>query len=152
MRSALDVANHFVEYSRYSKTPLQIQKLTYIAHGYMLGVDDEALTSEEPEAWDHGPVFSNVFREFKKWKFNPIGAVKYSPEPFTPTQYGILNNVFAYYGRFCGYFLSEITHGNSDEPTPWQRCYIPGAKHIRIPNDITQKYYKQLYEKRGYEY
>ena len=38
MRSALDVANYFVEYSDYTKTHLQIQKLTYISHGYMLAI------------------------------------------------------------------------------------------------------------------
>lgn len=33
-RPALDVANRFIQHSAYAKTPLQVQKLPYIAHGY----------------------------------------------------------------------------------------------------------------------
>ena len=148
----MDVANHFVEHSGFTKTPLQIQKLTYIAHGYMLGVHGVALVHDQVEAWEHGPVFPNVFHEFKQWKFNPIGAVRYSPEPFTQEQQVVLDNVYAYYGRFCGYFLSDITHDNSDTMTPWRQYYMPGAKHIRIPNPATEAYYRRLYEERRYEY
>ena len=151
-RPALHVANHFVEYSGYTKTHLQIQKLTYIAHGYMLGIHGVPLVLEEPEAWDHGPVFPTVFRAFKRWGSSVVGKISHSPPPFTADQREVLDNVFAYYGRFCGYFLSDITHGNSREPTPWQQLYRPDVRHIRIDNDVTKEYYRKLYETNKYEY
>ena len=152
MRSALDVANHFVEYSGFTKTPLQIQKLTYIAHGYMLGVHGVPLVCDRVEAWEHGPVFPNIFHEFKQWKFNPIGVVRYSPKPFAEDQKSVLGKVYATYGRFCGYFLSDITHNNSYTTTPWRQHYKPGVKNIRIPDSTTKAYYKRLYEECGYHY
>ena len=151
-RHALDVANYFVEHSHYTKTPLQIQKLTYIAHGYMLGIHGKSLVFDQAEAWEHGPVFPKVYHEFKKWKFTPIGKVRYTPDPFTSDQQNVLDNVLAFYGRFCGYYLSQITHDNSDTETPWKKCYVYGASHTPIPDTVTQSYYKQLYNEHGYDY
>ena len=151
-RDALDVANWFIVYSGYTKTHMQIQKLSYIAHGYMLGIHGEALIRDQVEAWKLGPVYSTIYQEFKRWKFNPIGQVRYTPEPFTEKQQDVLENVFGSYGRFCGYYLSDITHDNSDTTTPWRQHYIDGASHIPIPDSSTKKYYTQLYAEYGYDY
>ena len=150
-RPALDVANHFILYSGYTKTQLQIQKMTYIAHGYMLGVHDEPLVSDVVEAWDHGPVFPKVYKAFRGWGSSVIGRATHTPGPFTQKQGDILDNVFAYYGRFCGYYLSDITHGNSSAQTPWQQCYVSG-RNSPIDNFKTQVYYKQLHRASGYDY
>ena len=50
MNAALDVANHFIEYSGYTKTNLQVSKLTYISHGYTLAIHDEPLIAEVVDA------------------------------------------------------------------------------------------------------
>lgn len=150
-RSALDVANHFVEYSGYTKTHLQIQKMTYIAHGYMLGIHGVPLVKDEVQAWKYGPVFPNLYNEFRKWGSGVIGKIRYSPKPFNGDEYDVMEKVFAWYGRFCGYFLSDITHNNSNDKTPWSQCYSYGHKRP-IPNEITKKYYAKLYSERGYEY
>ena len=64
-RPALDVANWFIEYSGYTKTSLQIQKITYIAHGYMLGIHGVPLVSDQAQAWKLGPVFPEIYWKFK---------------------------------------------------------------------------------------
>lgn len=153
IRHAIDVANFFVTYSGYTKTPLQVQKLTYISHGYMLGIHDIPLVHDTVEAWEHGPVFPEVHHTYKGYGSGVIGRVSHEPKPFVDQrQRDILTNVFEYYGRFCGYFLSDITHDNSVETTPWRQCYVHGAKHTPIDNSITKKYYKALHEKQGFEY
>ncbi len=146
----MDVANYFIELSGYTKTPMQIQKMTYIAHGYMLGVHGMPLVRDRAEAWKRGPVFPKVFHEFKRWKFNPIGEIRYEPEPFTERQQTVLDRVMGSYGRFCGYYLSQITHDDDKAETPWRQCYVEGAMHIPIPDSVTQAYYQQLYERTGY--
>ena len=150
-RPALDVADWFIEYSGYTKTSLQIQKLAYIAHGYMLGIHGVPLVRDQVQAWKLGPVFPEIYWKFKRWKFNPIGTSA-SPAPFTTMQQDVMENVFASYGRFCGYYLSDITHENSDGKTPWTQCYVEGAKYTPIPDDITEEYYRQLHKKHGYDY
>lgn len=151
-RDALDVANYFIKLSGYTKTPMQIQKMAYIAHGYMLGVYGMPLVRDRAEAWKRGPVFPKVFHEFKRWRFNPIGEIRYEPEPFTEKQQNILDEVFGSYGRYCGYYLSQITHDDDDTITPWRQCYVEGVMHTPIPDSVTQTYYKQLYDRFGYEF
>lgn len=150
-RPALDIANHFVEYSGYTKTSLQVQKMTFISHGYMLGMHDVPLVTDDVEAWVHGPVYPKIYQEFKKWGSGIIGKMSYYPKPFDKIEYEILDKIFAWYGRFCGYFLSDITHGNSKESTPWKQCYTKGRK-VTIPNSITKEYYSKLYQERGFQY
>ena len=94
MRTALDVANHFVECSGYTKTNLQVMKLTYISHGYMLAIYDEPLIYDEVEAWDHGPVIPAAWHEFKKWGSRIIERIRYIPDPFNNEEKEILDGVF----------------------------------------------------------
>lgn len=142
----MDVANYFIEYSGYTKTNLQVLKLTYIAHGYMLAIHDEPLIGDEVEAWIHGPVIPKIFHKFKKWKSGVIGRTSLTrkfPKPFSAKEKELLDAVFENYGRYCGYYLSQITHEDGKLETPWKQCYQYGRNNL-IPNDVTQDYYKKL--------
>lgn len=143
-RNALDVAIYFAEYSGYTKTNLQVMKLTYISHGYMLAIHDTPLICDEVEAWDHGPVIPAIWHELKKWGSRIIERVRYTPSPFNGEQREIMDTVFQHYGRFCGYYLSQITHEDGDNRvTPWAQCYQKGRNNV-IPDRITDQYYKKL--------
>jgi uncharacterized phage-associated protein len=53
------VANRFLELAEAegrSLTPLQLMKLVYIAHGWMLGIHQRPLIKDHIEAWKLGPV------------------------------------------------------------------------------------------------
>lgn len=143
MRDALDVAIHFVESSGFTKTNLQVLKLTYISHGHMLALYDEPLINDKIEAWTHGPVIPAIYHEFKKWKSGVIGSVPYKPTPFTERESGMLSSIFAHYGKFCGYYLSQITHEDGEPVTPWKQCY-QDTKNVVIPDEITKAYYKKI--------
>ena len=145
MRDALDVANYFAQYSGYTKTNLQVLKLTYIAHGYALAILDKPLVRDRVEAWKHGPVIPAIYRSFQKWGSGVIGRTRYAPDPFTGAEEDLLNGVFEHYGKYCGYYLSQITHSDGDLETPWKQCYRPGRKEA-IPDQVTKQYYKKLIE------
>ncbi len=143
MHNAIDVACYFIKYSGYTKTHLQIQKLTYISHGYMLAIHNRPLIDDEIQAWKHGPVIPNVYEVFKKWNSRVIESIPTKPKQFEKEELEIMNTVFANYGKYCGFYLSQITHEDGDKPTPWRRCYIPETKNT-ISDGITQEYYKEL--------
>lgn len=147
--SALDIASYFIRYSGFTKTQLQIQKMSYIAHGYMLGVHDQQLIHDRVEAWKHGPVYRDIHDVFKKWKGSPIARTSQPIPSFTPDETNILENVFGSYGRFCGYYLSDITHSNGRKPTPWRLHYQPYMNNI-IPDETTKEYYQDLYHRQGF--
>ena len=57
------VANAFLKKSQKDGTiitQMKLQKLVYIAHGWMLGLSGKPLVNQEPEAWERGPVFPQL--------------------------------------------------------------------------------------------
>ena len=61
MHSSIRIAVEFLELAKnqthYKEiTTMQLLKLVYIAHGWMLGLYDKPLISDEVEAWQYGPV------------------------------------------------------------------------------------------------
>ena len=146
-RSAVDVANFFIEHSGYTNTHLQIQKLTYIAHGHSLALRNKALFKDRVEAWDHGPVIPSIYKTFKKWGLNPIGdtsgpiSMQFDSEEFV-----LLDAVFENYGRYCGYYLSQLTHDEGKGQTPWDKNYIEGG-NVVIPDQDTKAYYDRMHAK-----
>lgn len=61
--SAKAIANFFIDrHKRHGISPLKLQKLIYMAHGWHLALLDKPLVEDEaPEAWKFGPVFASVY-------------------------------------------------------------------------------------------
>src|SRR5690606_31455479 len=53
-------------------TPLQLMKLTYIAHGYALGSGVGDLFNSRIEAWKYGPVIPDLYHATKSYGRDPI--------------------------------------------------------------------------------
>src|SRR6476619_3832573 len=53
-------------------TQMQLQKLTYIAHGWNLALNERRLVSDELEAWDYGPVYPMLYDHAKYFGKSPI--------------------------------------------------------------------------------
>lgn len=174
--SAFAVANYFLSLAKHSGeeiTPLKIQKLVYIAHGYHLAftardnppnglplVDDEFA-----EAWQYGPVFPSLYHRFKHFGRNAITtpaqdiefsfvAGKVHSNIITPQidegdKYtcALLNKIWEVYGGFTGPQLSDITHR---EGTPWDIAKKGGGefRNIHISNEEIKNYYLKRIGKR----
>jgi antitoxin SocA-like protein len=64
------VANEFIrlaEADGRALTPLQVIKLAYIAHGWMLALYQRPLISDSIEAWKYGPVIPTLYHALKKY-------------------------------------------------------------------------------------
>ena len=74
MYNPIIIANYFLsKYGvDYNITPMKLVKLVYIAHGWHLGITNNALIDENPEAWKYGPVIPRVYHTFKKFGKNPV--------------------------------------------------------------------------------
>lgn len=146
-RPAVDVANFFVKHSGYTNTQLQIQKLTYIAHGHSLALRKKALFKDRVEAWVHGPVIPSIYKAFQKWGLNPIGNTSGpTSKPFDSEEFDFLDAVFKNYGKFCGYYLSQLTHDEGKGQTPWAKNYRKGG-NVVIPDQDTKAYYDKMHAK-----
>lgn len=133
-------------------TIMQLLKLVYIAHGWSLALLNAPLVNEEPEAWQHGPVFPSIYREFRR--FGSQSIVGYATGPFgsiphadlSASQHSIVNSVVQNYGDLHAFALSRMTH---EAETPWSRVYRDGlGASDDIPNAIIAEHYKKLSHER----
>ena len=147
--SAHVVANEFLRLAqerRTALTPLQLMKLVYIAHGWMLGLRHRPLITNRIEAWRYGPVIPDLYSLTKKFG---SGAVVGDLAPWFMTraprldaeEKDLTQQVFDIYGDLSGIQLSAMTH---KQGTPWAQTYRPDVWNIPISNDIIAEHYRQL--------
>ena len=134
--SAKAVANYFLEqYGGTKISPLKIQKLVYIAHGWHWAFHDKPLVSDEhAEAWEYGPVFASLFHEFKHLGRDPIKGLAMESDidesqglvvrtPRIPLEdertCRFLDKVWEEYGGHSASALSTICHRQG---TPWHKA------------------------------
>jgi uncharacterized phage-associated protein len=148
MHDSRTVANRFLELAReagISLTPMQLLKLVYIAHGWMLGLYGRPLIGDEIQAWQYGPVIPRLYNSTKDYKGSPVlGAVPTRPnDRLTETELDLVRQVFDRYGHMTGPALSRLTHAPN---TPWALSYTPGEFSTPIPQDLIVDHYRRLAE------
>lgn len=148
MHSSLRVANKILDLvsggvAGGAVTPMQLIKLVYMCHGWMLGLYSRPLIKEEVEAWQYGPVVPNLYHQVKRYRSAPIDAaieVKEDGE-FDEYECSIIDQVTKIYGQYDGIELSRMTHAPG---TPWHIAWTEGGPNTAISNDLIENHYKQL--------
>ncbi len=155
------IANFFLDKAKTEGkklTPLQVIKLVFIAHGWHLGLTGNKLVSETPQAWQYGPVFPSLYKEFRRFGDEPIRGyakevVGYSTERIVapPSRIDdvklckLLDQVWDEYGKFSGTQLSTLTH-QRDSPweITWTELDAKDEKEVEIPEFLIKDYYAKL--------
>lgn len=144
------IANRLIDLARArgeTLTPMQLIKLVYIAHGWMLGLYHRPLIRDEVQAWQYGPVIPRLYNALRSYKGQPVEQqVACQPEAVDEAAENIVSQVFARYGRLSGPALSRLTHAAG---TPWDLTYVPGTFGIHIPDDLIEDHYAQLRARAG---
>ena len=154
--SAKAVANYFLsKYGKQRISPLKIQKLVYIAHGwYMAFYDDPLVDDEWAEAWRYGPVFPSLYHQFKHFGRLPIDDLAHeidvdfketTPEipPIDGRAHRLLDRVWEVYGDYTGAQLSNMCHRPG---TPWDTTWnkYAGRQNSNIDDALIRDYYKNV--------
>lgn len=157
-----EIANEFIrraaEEGR-ALTQMQLQKLVYIAHGWNLAINGEKLTHDDPQAWDYGPVYRDLWQALKAYGRRPVTREirkgEYLPEmlddqtaalparaQLDPDERAIIDSVYRNYGSFHAFKLSALTH---EPDTPWTHVYADGGGRFReIAPDQIRQYFLDL--------
>lgn len=123
-------------------TPMQLIKMVYIAHGYMLGRHSIPLLEEPVEAWQYGPVIRSVYGAVRGYRSSPVPSVPCSqPFQFNDREQGIMQEVAQIYGPHGAISLSSATH---KEGTPWTLTWQHYGKNSTISNDLIENFYKKI--------
>jgi len=155
--SGASIANGFLNLafkSRKSITPMKMQKLVYLAHGYGLVECDEPILDEVFEAWKFGPVLNSLYHECKRYGKGGINdflkdidmdfdTISPAPVPGGQKVSEIIDFVWKNYGDQSAISLSDWTHqrgGPWDEVTNGGRSIL---RHQDVPNELIKKYFER---------
>lgn len=120
-------------------TPMQLIKLVYLAHGWMLALCRRPLIQEDVEAWKYGPVIPELYQEIKHFRSQPITHIDCVDDKMDEQALDIVKQVYDKYGHLNGIRLSMITH---EQDSPWDRTWKSNKEYIS--NDLITSYYQQL--------
>ena len=128
-------------------TPMQVLKLAYMSHGWMLGLYGRPLLNESVEAWTYGPVVPSVYHAYKGYRGNHISAEPIdNTDQFDALEQNIMEQVWNVYGNYSGIQLSTLTHGQG---TPWAVTRDRFGIGSIISNDLIEHHYRRLAANRG---
>jgi uncharacterized phage-associated protein len=155
-RIAKFIVNYF-ELDGNPITNLKLQKLLYyIQVWYMVYFDKKFLFDEKPQAWVHGPVYPNVYNEYKAFRgdiikcndpnLNVLVESEKKAIFSTSLENEFIDEILKEYGHKNGFTLEMMTH-NED---PWQVArsgFAPLEKCDKVINlDFACTYYHKLLE------
>lgn len=145
------IANHILDMAKEQGreiTVMQLLKLIYIANGWSWALLGKQLVRDPVEAWQYGPVYRSVYRDFNKFGSQPIteksamldGALPYS-SPLMDDERELLRGVTVHYGKLHAFRLSDMTH----EPgTPWSQIKENKGTYAEIPQKLIKSHFEKL--------
>lgn len=140
------VANEVIQLAHAKPTTitnLEVLKLIYFAHGFMLALHNQRLFWQHVIAWPHGPIVLDVYEALKIYGRDPILKPIDIPgiPPVGQTAQKTIERVYNNMGRYSPTRLIGISH---DPNGPWFKIWHTfGQNHI-IPNDEIKRYFKSL--------
>ena len=142
---ALAVAARLQEIARErgdTLTPLQIIKLVYLCHGWMLGLHGRPLIRESVEAWTYGPVIPSLYQALKQYRSSPVTEpIQCDPAQFSAEEESVIREVYENYGDLDGVQLSSLTHHRD---SPWAITWKRWGRSGTISNDVIEHHFAQL--------
>jgi len=135
MISPIYVANNMIRRSNeqgVNLTNLKLQKLMYILYAKYFVLAGSALFANRFEAWQYGPVLSDIYEVFKSEGANPIR--EYRPDAngriLVVSETDVFGECFNFiwlnYAHKSASYLVDMTHGKVENPanreTAWKKA------------------------------
>lgn len=111
-------------------TPLALQKALYYIQGFHYAFYKTFLFSEDCQAWVHGPVYRNIYVQYKNYRFDPIKkSAAFDASVFSASEKSICDSVIHNLCCYSGKILEAFTHNE----TPWLTAR--GSLPVTEPSD-----------------
>jgi len=127
-------------------TPIELMKLTYLAHGWSLGTRGRALVRNRIEAWKHGPILPDLYTATRGYGRDPIplDAID-DPEdiPVDDVDYELIKGVYEKHHGLSGVELASL----ANQPgSPWD-VVLKAHGHdacAEISDQLIENHYRSL--------
>jgi uncharacterized phage-associated protein len=151
-----EIANFVLDFAERRGRPItniDINKIVYFLHGWFLAKHNSPLVSAKIEAWDYGPVFRELYSEFKNHGHEPINSRAKRRSPITAQleicvpslderDASFIEPLIENYLRLSTFKLVELSHAAGG---PWDQVYNhdgdsnPG---MRISDELIRAYFE----------
>ncbi|WP_317643179.1 Panacea domain-containing protein [Bombiscardovia apis] len=121
-------------------TNLKVQKLLYYAQGHYLARYGKPLFSEPIQAWAHGPVVPEVYREMKYSSDDLAPDSDYNWSLIDEDTASFLAGIWDTYGQYSAWKLRNMSH----DTAPWKDRFNPDQKSTVIPNEAIRQYFSGI--------
>jgi uncharacterized phage-associated protein len=149
------IANFILEKGREAGRPvtnITINKIIFFLHAWYLAKTGKPLVSAKIEAWDYGPVFREIYWEFKSFenkpiskhaaRRNPVTAEKeICPIELTEEDRDFLEPLLGKYLKISASKLIELSHVPGG---PWDQVYNHDGESnpgMQISNDLIRDWF-----------
>ncbi len=145
MYNCFDIAKYFLDLAKEENQgidPMKLLKLTYIAHGWHLGITGKPLFDNQVQAWKYGSVIPDLYqavRMFGKNNVEPFLISISAKNTITEEYKDFLKKIWNKYKNLSGLQLSALTH---EEGSPWSKVW-DGSHDAIIENSVIEEHYKQ---------
>ena len=161
MNDVREVANYALDRAAANSraiTNMSINKIIYFAHGWHLRTFSEPLVSSVPVAWQYGPVFRELYQEFRTYGSDPIsgrarrmnfakGVHEVAELTDAPEKsVKLLDQCVDVFGRLTAATLVSMSHVPGG---PWDRAYNHTGRvnvGMEIPNDAIKDFFERRTE------
>ena len=153
MRNSNVIANRLLEFAQQKDqtlSPMQVIKLVYLCHGWMLGIVGRSLVKEDIEAWKYGPVIASLYHDIKHFRSQPVEGpldIESDDQQLTDIEEAVVGGTYRAYGRYTGIALSQMTHADG---TPWYKTWHEVGNGEVISNDLIEEHFADLWHERNH--
>lgn len=150
------VANHFLDLADRDGvpvSPMKLQKLVYLAHGWHWAVAGAPLIDEVVEAWKFGPVIPSLYHEFKRFGSGRIDGERFRravsrghrwelvsyempDDDESRLACAVMDRVWEVYKDYSAVQLSNLTH---EDGTPWRTTWDGMGQRKMRGKDIEEE-------------
>ncbi len=133
-------------------TPLALQKILYYIEGIYMVLFDRVLFDENCCAWQHGPVYEEVYYLFKDFKYNPIDDDRFvlfrgKSGNLSYDEKQVIDLVIKTMGNYSGKVLETITHNEKPWLNAREGYNVNQRSNVIISKDEIYLYFKAIDQK-----
>ena len=145
--SANEVANFILANQKENTiTNRKLQKLLYYCQAFYLKEEGTTLFSDKIEAWEFGPVCSNVYHTWKEYRYRPLPKISVDANNYSEKAKKVIFLVIAIFGIYTHDELIEMSHIDA----PWASQYIKDENRELKP-DMLNEYFSNFNELDDYK-
>lgn len=137
-KSAADVASYLL-HKHGPQGSMKLQKLVYYCQAYSLAWTGIPMFPERIEAWKHGPVVRELWKQHSGTFDVQPEDINGDPETLTANDKIVADSIWESLGGFTGWELRRRTHSEK----PWTEAFDPRVSYHdeEISHDAMRRFY-----------